>query len=290
MKKSQLTEMIREELHRQLSEAKDETNIPKAKQGIPKGFDRASWDWRIHSKGSYWQSPKGFGARALSGEVDYFKDKKTAIKFAGYTHKGKPGSYVRGNFKEGAGEELAKGVKKEADISQMTTTKITPAVEKKLIDAWSKSSLSSLRNHQTKIQRDIKRAHSNKDTDKLTVLQQLDRIVAAAIDKKEFGEGCKLKEMATGAKVECMECGKRFTARSSEPKCPRCGGYDIDMAYTKESINAPATFYSSKDKAERVATQNNKTDDDGWKYIVKPKGKYFVIVVYDEHNKEVGTL
>ena len=30
--------------------------------------------------------------------------------------------------------------------------------------------------------------------------------------------------------VECMECGKRFRTASMLPKCPKCGGTDIDIA------------------------------------------------------------
>lgn len=30
--------------------------------------------------------------------------------------------------------------------------------------------------------------------------------------------------------VQCMECGKKFSTTKMNPKCPRCGGYDIDLA------------------------------------------------------------
>lgn len=30
--------------------------------------------------------------------------------------------------------------------------------------------------------------------------------------------------------VKCQECGKVFKTSSQEPKCPKCGGYDIDLA------------------------------------------------------------
>lgn len=29
--------------------------------------------------------------------------------------------------------------------------------------------------------------------------------------------------------VQCMECGCHFTARSVEPRCPKCRSYDIDI-------------------------------------------------------------
>ena len=33
-------------------------------------------------------------------------------------------------------------------------------------------------------------------------------------------------------KVQCLECGKRFSTRSMLPECPKCGGGDIDLAET----------------------------------------------------------
>jgi len=30
-------------------------------------------------------------------------------------------------------------------------------------------------------------------------------------------------------KVECLECGKKFSTRSTLPECPRCHGVDIDV-------------------------------------------------------------
>jgi Zn finger protein HypA/HybF involved in hydrogenase expression len=31
-------------------------------------------------------------------------------------------------------------------------------------------------------------------------------------------------------KVQCQECGKRFTTGSLCPTCPKCGGSDVDLA------------------------------------------------------------
>ena len=41
-------------------------------------------------------------------------------------------------------------------------------------------------------------------------------------------------------RFECMECGRKFSktlkSATQEVKCPKCGGYDIDLDYsTKES-------------------------------------------------------
>jgi hypothetical protein len=41
------------------------------------------------------------------------------------------------------------------------------------------------------------------------------------------------EDTLTEAKVECLECGKVFNARVSpgaSPKCPKCGGYDVELA------------------------------------------------------------
>ena len=31
-------------------------------------------------------------------------------------------------------------------------------------------------------------------------------------------------------KLECMECGKKFKGGTMDPKCPKCGSHDIDLA------------------------------------------------------------
>ena len=31
-------------------------------------------------------------------------------------------------------------------------------------------------------------------------------------------------------KVECLECGQRFSTRSMIPTCPSCNGSDVDLA------------------------------------------------------------
>lgn len=81
-------------------EAKDETDVQKKKGRVPKGFGQTGWEWRIHSKGSYWQVGQSgqWGARAKSGQVDHFSDKSVAIRFADYTHSGPVSSYVSGQF------------------------------------------------------------------------------------------------------------------------------------------------------------------------------------------------
>lgn len=44
-----------------------------------------------------------------------------------------------------------------------------------------------------------------------------------------FAEARVVKEESVA--MECMECGKTFkSANTSDPKCPKCGGYDIDIA------------------------------------------------------------
>ena len=43
-----------------------------------------------------------------------------------------------------------------------------------------------------------------------------------------------MKKKATKIKLECMECGKKFKRSGTryEYKCPKCGGYDIDLDYS----------------------------------------------------------
>ena len=91
-----------------IREAKDETMRHGDKGRPPSGYDKASWDWKIHSNGSYWKSDGQWGARAKSGQVDYFSGKPEAIRFADYTHKGSPASYVRGQFAKGRNEGVQK--------------------------------------------------------------------------------------------------------------------------------------------------------------------------------------
>ncbi len=40
----------------------------------------------------------------------------------------------------------------------------------------------------------------------------------------------KRKAKATKMDLECMECGRKFRSSSMEPKCPKCGSYDIELA------------------------------------------------------------
>ena len=37
--------------------------------------------------------------------------------------------------------------------------------------------------------------------------------------------------MTTKIRVQCQECGKRFSTVRMEPECPRCRGGDIDLDY-----------------------------------------------------------
>jgi hypothetical protein len=42
--------------------------------------------------------------------------------------------------------------------------------------------------------------------------------------------------------VECMECGKVFKTSSSEPKCPKCGSYDVDLPSQTYSAGSEAKY------------------------------------------------
>ena len=37
--------------------------------------------------------------------------------------------------------------------------------------------------------------------------------------------------MKTHIPVQCNECGRRFRASGFDPKCPKCGGVDIEPDY-----------------------------------------------------------
>jgi len=133
--------------------------------------------------------------------------------------------------------KAASGVKSEA--AGKKSVPITAVIEKKLIAAFAKSKLSTLRQEQDKIIKKIRRASSTGDTDQLQILQHLDKIVAAAIDKQQFGEGMK-EATSSGIKkavdkgtithVECNSCGKIFKATKSDAECPKCGRSDFDIA------------------------------------------------------------
>ena len=134
-------------------------------------------------------------------------------------------------------KKVAHGVKSEAG-SGSKSIPITAAIEKKLIAAFATTKLGVLRQEQDKIIKKIKRAASTGDTNQLQILQHLDKIVAAAIDKQQFGEG--LKETSSGIKsavdrgiithVKCNKCDKIFKATKGDAKCPKCGRSDFDIA------------------------------------------------------------
>ena len=52
---------------------------------------------------------------------------------------------------------------------------------------------------------------------------------------KEFREFLKVsliearKRYSTKLDLECMECGWKFKSSSLDPKCPKCGSYDVDV-------------------------------------------------------------
>lgn len=69
------------------------------------GFNEPSWDWRTQKKGDHWKTRSGkWGARAQTGEVDYFDDEKQAQQFAQHSHTGQAGTYVSGQFAKGIKE------------------------------------------------------------------------------------------------------------------------------------------------------------------------------------------
>lgn len=56
-----------------------------------------------------------------------------------------------------------------------------------------------------------------------------DKLMEAPSDKK-YGDYPASEKFA----VACQECGKKFKATGSYPKCPKCGSHDIDLAEQRE--------------------------------------------------------
>jgi len=171
-----------------MHEAKDETMRQRGKGKAPRGYDQPSWDWRIHSKGSYWQSRPssgtglkvpGWGARAKTGEVDYFPDKSKAMQFADWANPNtKPGSYVRGNFAKG---------KTEGGPGSGPTRKNLPS-KKRAVDKLAKKSLGQLRKMQDMVDQQMARAYKQNNTQGLGRLQAMRSDLDMAVDRKAFGE------------------------------------------------------------------------------------------------------
>lgn len=38
-----------------------------------------------------------------------------------------------------------------------------------------------------------------------------------------------MRSQSSKIKVECLECGKKFSTASSLPSCPKCHGSDIEV-------------------------------------------------------------
>lgn len=40
-------------------------------------------------------------------------------------------------------------------------------------------------------------------------------------------------------RLVCLECSKRFKSRNSvDPRCPKCGGVDVDLDYPQRSAES----------------------------------------------------
>lgn len=58
----------------------------------------------------------------------------------------------------------------------------------------------------------------------------------------------------TQVKVQCNECGKKFSTASLSPSCPKCGGADVDVRELA-AARTPATPESYGKAAERYAKE-----------------------------------
>jgi hypothetical protein len=54
--------------------------------------------------------------------------------------------------------------------------------------------------------------------------------------------------------------------------------------------DTPATLHSDRGKAEAIANRCNRDDEDGWRYEVEQRGRWFAIVVFDETDCRLGDL
>jgi hypothetical protein len=54
--------------------------------------------------------------------------------------------------------------------------------------------------------------------------------------------------------------------------------------------DTPATLHSSQERAQDIADRCNRDDEDGWRYAVEQRGRWFAIVVFDETDQRLGGL
>ena len=102
---------------------------------------------------------------------------------------------------------------------------------------------------------------------------------------RETNESVELKE-DTKTKMECLECGKKFKAGTADPKCPKCGSHDIDLAEQREF-----TVRLVEDKrfvpvvVGKFVGMYRKNDPQGWAVADRKKANSTVSKVFDSQQE-----
>ena len=106
-------------------------------------------------------------------------------------------------------------------------------------------------------------------------------------------EGRRAQKMS----VQCMECGKKFKTSSPEPKCPGCGGYDVEPAALGDGVVEAslrdATDVPNAPLASPVAPENRQDpknlfgDDEGDDVRILADG---TVVLPDGSGFATGTV
>jgi predicted nucleic acid-binding Zn-ribbon protein len=116
---------------------------------------------------------------------------------------------------------------------------------------------------------------------------------ATVLALADMYEGRRAQKMS----VQCMECGKKFKTSSPEPKCPGCGGYDVEPAALDdggvEASLRDATDVPNAPLASPVAPENRQDpkdlfgDDEGDDVRILADG---TVVLPDGSGFATGTM
>lgn len=55
-------------------------------------------------------------------------------------------------------------------------------------------------------------------------------------------------------KVECLECGCKFSTRSMLPECPKCGGSDIELRLPSSDLLRRKPLLMSWNEARKTGS------------------------------------
>lgn len=100
--------------------------------------------------------------------------------------------------------------------------------------------------------------------------------------------GCRCMEISEDSKslsLKCLECGKAFKSASLDPKCPKCGGYDIDLG---ESVDDPKGTIKTSSKCPTCGNERWKTESG--RLWCRTCGKYDRKFGVEEEDKHLKTI